>query len=70
MDQRIAHGEEKLEAIEGEVAALKALLRLQVRRAPGMSLWEAIGSGQIGLQEVVEAIRALPDPLAQGGPLG
>ena len=36
---------------------LKALLVLQVERAPGMSLTEAIGSGHIGVMEVVETIR-------------
>jgi hypothetical protein len=63
---RIAHGEERLEAIEAQNRALKALLVLQVRRAPGMSVQEAIGSGRIGLLEVVEAVQgAVPDPLAQ-----
>ena len=33
MYERIAHAQERLEAIEASVAALKALLRLQVRRA-------------------------------------
>ena len=42
MDERAAHGEERLEAIEVQNRALKALLSLQVQRAPGM-LWEALG---------------------------
>ena len=42
---------------------------LQVERAPGMSLTEAIGSGHIGVMEVIEAIRsAVHDPLAQEKP--
>jgi predicted Fe-S protein YdhL (DUF1289 family) len=64
MEQRAAHGEECLEAIEAQSRALKALLRLQVRRAPSMSIREAIGSGHFGLLEVAEAIGAVPDPLA------
>lgn len=58
--ERIAHGEERLEAIEAQNRALKALLRLQVRRAPGMTVREAIGSGRISILEVVEALRAVP----------
>jgi hypothetical protein len=66
IEQRAAHGTEQLEAVEENVRAIKALLVLQAERAPGMSLPEAIGSGRIGLLEVVEAIRgAVPDPLAQ-----
>jgi hypothetical protein len=64
MNGRAAHSEERREAVEAQSRALKALLRLQVRRASGMSLREAIGSGHIGLLEVVEAIGAVPDPLA------
>ena len=68
MDARIVHKKEKLEALEAENRALKALLRLQVRNAPGMTVPEAIGSGRIGLLEVVHAISgAVPDALA--GPL-
>ena len=62
MDERAAHAEERLEAIEVQNRALKALLRLQVQTAPGMSLREAIGSGHIGLLEVVDAIQGVPDP--------
>jgi hypothetical protein len=65
MEQRAAHGKERCEAIEAQNRALKELLRLQVRTAPGMSLPEAIGSGHISLLEVVEAIQGvMPDPLA------
>jgi hypothetical protein len=66
LDGRIAHGEERLEALEENNRALKALLVLQVQRAPGMTLTEAIGSGRIGILEVIQAIRgAVPDPLAE-----
>ena len=34
---------------------------LQVRKAPGMTVREAIGSGHISLLEVVEAIHGVPD---------
>jgi hypothetical protein len=57
MGQRIAQGGERLEAIEANVRVLKAVLVLQVERAPGMSLTEAIGSGHIGVMDVVETIR-------------
>ena len=67
LKQRCSHGEERLEAIGQNVRALQALLVLNVERAPGMDLPEAIGSGRIGLLEVVEAILgARPAPLAQG----
>ena len=62
VEQRVAHGQERLEAIEATNAALKELLRLQVRKAPGMTVREAIGSGHISLLEVVEAIHGVPDP--------
>jgi predicted Fe-S protein YdhL (DUF1289 family) len=67
IEQRRAHREERLQAIEENVGALKALLVLLVRSAPpGMSLPEAIGSGHIGLMEVVETIRgAVPGPLPE-----
>ena len=67
MNGRIAHGKEVLEALEANVRVLQALLVLQVERAPGMDLTEAIGSGRVGIMEVIEAIRnAVPDALAQG----
>jgi hypothetical protein len=69
MRQRTAHGEEVLEATEANIRVLQALLVLQVERAPGMTLTEAIGSGQIGVMEVIETIRsAEPDPMAQRRP--
>lgn len=55
--QQLAHRKEKLEGIESNVRVLKALLVLQVDRAPGMSLTEAIGSGRIGILELIEAVR-------------
>jgi hypothetical protein len=66
MRHRRAHGEEKLEAMEETSRALRALLVLNVARTPGMDLPEAIGSGRIGLLEVIDAIRgAVPDPVAE-----
>lgn len=63
MRQRTAHGEEVLEAIEGNVRALKALLVLLARGAPaGMGLGQAIEDGYIGLLEVIEAIRSPSAP--------
>lgn len=66
MQQRLAHGQEQVEALGENVAALKALLCLQVARAPGLTLREAIGGGHIGFLEVIEAIRGamLADRLA------
>lgn len=65
MHERIAHRKERKEALEAQNRALKALLRLQVQRAPGMAVREAIG-GHISLLEVVNAIDgAVPDPLAE-----
>jgi hypothetical protein len=60
MEQRIAQREERREAIESENRALEALLRLNWRKAPRMSLPEAIGSGRISVLEVVRAIAAVP----------
>jgi hypothetical protein len=67
LNGRIAHGEERLEGVNANVGALKALLVLLVQSAPpGMTLPEAIGSGHIGILDVVEAVRgAMPDPLAE-----
>jgi hypothetical protein len=66
LDERIAHRKERLEHVTETNRALKALLVLNVQRAPGMSLPEAIGSGHIGLLDVIETIRgAVPDPLAR-----
>jgi hypothetical protein len=66
MEQRKVHGGERLEALEENIRTLKALLVLQVERAPGMTLTAAIGTGCIGILEVIEAIRgAVPDPLAK-----
>jgi hypothetical protein len=65
--QRIAHGEEVLEAVEANVRALKALLVLVVSSAPpgSRTLGETLQAGYISIQDVVDAIRgAEPDPLA------
>jgi hypothetical protein len=60
MDQRKARGKERIEAIEAENRALEALLRLNWKKAPAMSLREAIGSGRISMLEVVRVIAAAP----------
>ena len=68
MDERIAHGEEKLEALDENNRVLLALLDLleSSDAPPGTTLWEAGQAGYIGVMEVVETIRgAVPDPLAQ-----
>ena len=68
MDERAAHGKEKLEAIEATYGALKALLRLLLSSdaPPGTTLWEAGQAGYIDVMQVVETIRgAVPDPLAK-----
>jgi hypothetical protein len=65
MDQRIAHGEEVLEAIQENVRILEELFRVWLRSdAPAdMLLPEAIGRGYIGIQEVIDALRgAMTDP--------
>jgi hypothetical protein len=66
MNERAAHGKEKLEAIEAQYRALKALLRLLLSSdaPPGTTLWEAGHAEYIGVMEVVEAVRAVPDLLA------
>jgi galactokinase/mevalonate kinase-like predicted kinase len=66
MDERAAHGKEKLEAIEATNGALKALLRLLVSSdaPPGTTLGQALVAGYISVLEVVEAVRTVPDPLA------
>jgi len=58
LEQRTAHGVEKLEAIEANVRAAKALLVLQVEKAPGMTLAEAVGAGRISIKDTIEAIRS------------
>jgi hypothetical protein len=66
VEQRKAHGGERMEALQENIRVLEARLVLQVERAPGMTLRAAIGTGRIGILEVIEAIRgAVPDPLAQ-----
>ncbi len=68
MDGRIAHGEERLEALAEDNRVLLALLDLveSSDAPPGTTLWEAGQAGYIGVMQVVETIRdAVPDPLAQ-----
>lgn len=65
VEQRIAHGQERLEAIEATNAALKALLRLLVGSdaPPGATLAEALDAGHIGWLDVVDAIHGVvPNP--------
>jgi predicted Fe-S protein YdhL (DUF1289 family) len=64
LEQRTAHGKERLERLEENARAYKALLVLLVRSdaPPGMLLPEAIGTGYVGIREVVETINgAAPD---------
>jgi hypothetical protein len=62
LNERIAHGEERLEGITENVRALKALLVLVMSNGGG-TVGEALVEGRVTLQEVVEAIRgAVPDP--------
>ena len=65
LNQRIAHREERLEAITETNRALKALLVLLVSNGGG-TVGEALVEGRVTLLEVVEAIRgAAADPLAE-----
>jgi hypothetical protein len=68
MEERIAHGEERLEALQEDNRVLLALLDLveSSDAPPGTTLWEAGQAGYIGVMQVVETIRgAVPDPLAK-----
>jgi hypothetical protein len=68
INERAAHREERLEAIQAQVGALKALLRLLISSdaPPRATLAEALDASHISLVEVVESIRgAVPDPLAE-----
>jgi hypothetical protein len=68
MEERIAHGEEMLEALQKDNRVLLALATLVALSdtPPGATLWEAGQAGNIGVMQVVETIRsAVADPLAQ-----
>jgi hypothetical protein len=67
LEQRRAHGEERLEAIAENVRILRALVGLieSSGALPGTTLGEALVAGYITVEEVVEAIRRVPDPLAR-----
>ena len=67
MNERIAHGEERLEALREDIRVLFALWDLVESSGvpPGTTLWEAGESGYISVMQVVESIRAVPDPLAE-----
>ena len=65
VEQRFAHSEERLEAEQEDLRVLIALRDLLAASAPDMTLGQALESGDIGVIEVVESIRAaVPDPLA------
>jgi predicted Fe-S protein YdhL (DUF1289 family) len=65
LNERIAHGQERLEGITENVRALKALLVLVMSNGGG-TVGEALVEGRVTLRDVVEAIRgAMPDPLAE-----
>ena len=68
MDERAAHGEEKLEALKENVRVLFALLDLLESSGapPGTTLGQVLVAGYVSVLEVVESIRgAVPDPLAE-----
>ena len=66
MDERAAHGEEKLEALRENVRVLCALLDLVESSGapPGTKLGHALVAGYVSVLEVVEAVHAVPDLLA------
>jgi hypothetical protein len=71
LNERIAHGEERLEALVENVRILRALLDLVASSGapPGTTLGEALQAGYTSMLEVVESIRgAVPEPLAQRKP--
>ena len=66
LDQRASHSEERLGGLAENVRILRALLDLVERSGapPGATLGEALVAGYVSALEVVEAVRAVPDPLA------
>jgi hypothetical protein len=70
MNERAAHKKENLEAIGEDNRVLLALRDLVESSGapPGTTLWEAGEAGYVGVMEVVESIRAVPDPLGQQKP--
>jgi hypothetical protein len=66
-EQRLAHRIEVWEAVHENVLVLEALRDLLVSSGapPGMGLGEALMLGYVSVEEVVESIRAVPDPLAE-----
>jgi hypothetical protein len=66
LNQRIAHRQERLEGLTENVRILLALLDLLESSGapPGTTLGEALVAGYVSVLEVVEATRAVPDPLA------
>jgi hypothetical protein len=70
MNERTAHGKERVEALEASNAAMKSLLRLQVRSdaPPDATLAEAIDAGHISWLEIIEAIDGGSYRLAEQAP--
>ena len=70
LNERIAHGEERAEALDETNRILRALVDVLTSSAPpGMTLGEALQGGYIGVLDVVEAIRGgVLDPLAEQEP--
>jgi hypothetical protein len=69
VEQQPAHGEEKLESLrENTRILLRSTTWWSRARPPGTTLWEAgeaREAGYIGVMDVIESIRAVPDPLQQ-----
>ena len=67
MEGRIAHGEERLEGLHENARVLQVLVDLvESSGAPsGTTLGQALVAGYVTVLEVVESIRAVPDPVAR-----
>jgi hypothetical protein len=67
MDERAAHKKEKVEGLQENIRILRALLDLLESSGvpPGTTLSQALCAGYVSVLEVVESIRAVPDPLQQ-----
>ena len=64
MDERAAHGEEKLEALRENVRILRAFVGLVESSGapPGTTLGQALVAGYISVLEVIESISTVPEP--------
>jgi hypothetical protein len=68
MDERAAHGEEKLEALRENVRVLRAFVGLieSSGAPPGTTLGQALVAGYVSVMQITEAIRGVViDPLAE-----